>query len=74
MRRRVRVTGMQTARLLAASGQRHIDGALGKLLLPCRLLETNALHLERGLNRGLGLVDSLTGGGAFGGRRAPPNP
>ena len=33
--------GMQTAGLLAAAGQRHIDGALGEFLREHRLLETD---------------------------------
>ncbi len=39
-----------------------------------RLLEANPMHLERGLDRRLGIVDSLARGGTLGGRQRRPSP
>src|ERR1700761_151831 len=50
---------MQAARLLAAARQGHIDFPLGEFRGHRRLLEADAVHLERRLDRGLGLVDPL---------------
>ncbi len=65
---------MHAARLLTAARQRHIDGALGKLPRHRRLLEADPMHLERGLDRRLRIVDALARGRTLGGGRAPPTP
>ena len=59
---------MQAAGFLPAARQGHIEGALGEFLLELRLLQADAVHLQRRLNRRLGVVDSLARRGTFGGR------
>ena len=70
MRRRARVTGCMLPALLAAPGQRHIDGAAGELGVERLTLELLAARLERRLNRGLGVVDPLPRRGPLGRRAA----
>src|SRR5580658_1113980 len=59
---------MQAALLLSAARQGHIDGALGQILLELSLLEADSMHFQRGLDRGLGIVDALARRGALGSR------
>ncbi len=54
--------GMQAAGFLTAARQGHIEGALRQLQGQCRLLQADATHLQRRLNRGLRIVDPLARG------------
>ena len=56
---------MQAACLLTAAGQGDIDLALGQLPFHRRLFEPDAMHLERGVDRRLGVVDALARSGTF---------
>src|SRR5277367_6478180 len=62
---------MQAARLLSAARQGDIDGALGQILLELSLLEADAMHFQRGLDRRLRIVDALARRGALGSRELP---
>ena len=71
MRRRVRVTGCRLPGSWPRPGSVTSMVPLASSRCQRRLLETDAMHLERGVNRRLGLVDSLTRGRTFGGGERP---